>query len=348
MGKNGFRYGAVIGVLATMALVAAACVPPPISRPPSGEPGSAGPCSFVETHITNPVDWRHDLVVLEPTGKGSPYTGGSCAGADRPTVFISHGYTGNIVEGYRGLVNHLVSNGFVVVFPGYTAEYGADYTHNHQYRVVDSGYQLAAKQFSHRMDLSRIGLIGHSFGAGMLYWLAQQAEGRGWGTDSFWAVNFAPWFAMGVGTETIDLPDNMEFVMVNFQEDVFVDARIGNEQYKSLSLPDSQKKHMMIYSDHGGSPSIIADHIGPVSVEIVPGLSTIGTDHLDYWASFRTIDATAGCLLSKVFCDTDLTFTGLWPDGRPVKPAVFSHDQPDVGAIALQECDFFMNPRTCY
>ncbi len=342
------KSATLVALIASVGVFAAACVAPPIIKPAAGDPGSAGPCEFEETHLTNPVDWRHDLVVLEPTGSGNPYTGGTCDDVDRPVAFIAHGYVGNMIEGYRGLVDQLVSNGYVVVFPGYTAEYGADFTHNHQYKVVDTGFEMAADKFAHRMDLSRIGLIGHSFGGGMQYWLIQQADARGWGSDVFWAVNFAPWFAMNVGTETIDLPDHMKFAMVSFEEDVFVDARIGNEQYRNLDLPEDQKTHIMAFSDRSGTPEVIADHIGPVSIKFLPGFGTVSTDHLDYWTSFRTIDATAGCALSGIWCDTDLSYTGTFPNGKPVKQALVTHDMPDIGPSTIQECEFFMNPRPCY
>jgi hypothetical protein len=335
---------------AFLALVATACTAPPIVEPESGDPGSNGPCGFEEHHRTNEADWRHDLVVFEPTGAGEPYTGGTCDGDDRPVVLFSHGYLGNIAEGYRGMLEHLVSNGFVVVFPGYTAEYGTpwDQSHRHQYEVVDTGFEMAAEEFAGRMDLSRIGMVGHSFGAGMQYWLAQRAEARGWGTDVFWAVNFAPWFAMDVGTGTIEMPDNMRFVMVSFQEDAFVDARIGNEQYRNLDVPDDRKTHIMALTDQRGTPAAVADHIGPVSVTLLPGLGTVSLDHYDYWVSFRTIDAVSGCELSGIWCDTDFTYTGTFPDGREVRKALVTHDMPDIGPPALQECEFFLNPRPCH
>ncbi len=323
-------------------LVYASCTPAPVVEVPAGEPGAPGPCGVTMTDLVNRVDWRHPLVVAEPTGTSAAPDGGTCADGDRPTVFIAHGYVGNFIEGYEGLVRHLVSQGYVVVFPGYTVEFDPD----HQYAVVDGGF-VQASEWTDRMDLSRVGVIGHSFGGGMLPWLVQLMEARGWGTEAFWAVDFAPWYSFKVGTAEIAMPQNLRFVMVNYQYDYFVDARIGNETYAALDLPLSQKQHVMVYSDRTHRPALEADHLGPVSVELVDGLGTISTDNLDRWVTYRVVDATARCALSGVFCDTDLSFTGTWPDGVPVRPAVVRHDQPDVGPRALQECDFFLNPRPC-
>ncbi len=294
------------------------------------------------TDLVNRVDWRFALVVAEPTGSGTAPDGGSCDDDERPVVLIAHGFAGNFIEGYEGLARHLVSQGYVVVFPGYTTDYDPD----HQYAVVGDGF-VQATEWSDRMDLSRVGVIGHSFGGGMLPWLVQQIDARGWGGEAFWAVDYAPWFALKVGTGTIHMPDNLRFVMVNYENDYFVDARIGNEIYGSLDLPESQRKHLMVYSDRSHTPALEADHLGPVTVELVPGVGTISTDNLDRWVTYRVADATAQCALSGRYCDADLTDTGRWPDGSQVRPAVESQVQPDVGPPALQECEFFLNPRPC-
>ncbi len=294
------------------------------------------------TTLVNEVDHRHPLVLAEPTGSADAPLGGRCDDAARPVVLIAHGYLGNFVEGYQGLVEHLTSRGHVVVFPGYTAEFDPD----HQYSVVLEGF-LQASGTTSRIDRERLGVIGHSFGGGMLPWLTQQLDERGWGGEAFWAVDFAPWFALRVGTGAIELPGHMHFTMVNYEDDYFVDARIGIETYASLRIPQEQRRHVMVYSDRTQSPPIEADHLGPVSVELVEGLGTISTDHLDRWVTYRVVDSTSGCSIAGTHCETDLGDVGTWPDGTPVKRAVVRHDQPDVGPPALQECEFFLNPRPC-
>jgi hypothetical protein len=295
------------------------------------------------TTLVNAVDWRHPLVVAEPTGEGEPWTGGTCEDDQRPGAFVAHGYTGNFVEGYQGMVEHLVSNGFVVVFPGYTIEFDPP----HQYDVVDSGFVQGAEH-SGRIDLDRIGVIGHSFGGGMAQGLVQRAEERGWGTKATWVVDFAPWYALQVGTGEIELPEHTRYTMVSYEWDYFVDARIAIEIYRSLSIPQAQRRHVMVLSDHHGQPHLEADHLGPVSVELVDGLGTISSDHFDRWVTYRSLDATAGCSLLGRWCDHDFSDTGTRADGTPVKRAIVTHDQRDRGPMALQECGFpIINPRPC-
>ncbi|MCP4437308.1 MAG: hypothetical protein GY812_17660 [Actinomycetia bacterium] len=342
----GKRVRVAAAAVAVAALLTAACgVSPPVGLVPAGQPGAHGPCGFERTDLTNDHDWRHKVFVLEPTGDGEPWTGGSCDDDSRPVAFLAHGYAGNIYEGYQGLLEHLVSNGFVVVFPGYSIEFDPP----SQYETVDTGFRQGV-EFSKRADPSRFGIVGHSFGGGMLYRLVQDAAARGWGSEAVWAANFAPYFAMfNPGDGPIDLPDHMRFTMVTYQNDAFVDARIAIEQFASIDVADEAAQHVVVYSDRTGTPSLEAEHIGIVTVEVLPNLSSINTDHFDHWVGFRSFDATGRCALDGEWCDTDLSYTGTWPDGRAVRPAVVRDDQPDVGPIpALIECEvWWLNPRPC-
>ena len=279
--------------------------------------------------------------MVTPTGGATPWTGGTCGGAGRPVVLLVHGYTAHAVGAYQGLVDHLVSNGFVVAFPGYTDDFDPD----HQYRVVDAGFTTAVDHLGGRVDTSRVGVVGHSFGAGMVPWLLQQAGARGWGGESMWAVSFAPWFSFFVGDGAIAVPAQSRVTVVGFDEDRVVDARIGIEVLDSLALPAGRRRHVMVRSDRTQSPSIVADHNAPVSLDLPRG--PLATDHLDRWAVFPVVDATARCALDGGWCDADLSDMGTWPDGRPVQPAIVSGQPVDAGPHAAQECDAALNPRLC-
>jgi hypothetical protein len=335
------RAGAV--AVACLAAVAAACsVPPPRGTLPSGSPGADGPCGVERTDLWNPVDVRHADVLFEPTGDARPWSGGTCGDDERPVVLIAHGYLGTAPEVYQGLIDHLVGNGFVVVFPGYPVEYGPP----HQYQVVDTGFELGVAA-SGRVDTSRVGVVGHSFGGGMTPWLVRRIDARGWGSDALWAVAMAPHYVLEVGTGPIDLPARTHLAVVNYDEDVVVDARIGIDLYRSATLDPAQKVHVMVHTDRTVDPPLFADHFGPISFEVAPNLSNLSTDRADRWSAWRTVDSTAGCAMDGRWCDTDLGDMGTWPDGRAVVRAEVSADPVDAGPVAIQECEFLLNPRPC-
>ena len=345
-GQRRSRAAAVLMASVVVALVVAGCSsPPPKGSLPTGTPGADGPCGVHRQDLWNPLDGRHADVLFEPTGGGTPWTGGVCSDDSRPVVLIAHGYLGTAPEAYQGLVDHLVGAGFVVVFPGYPVEYDPQ----HQYRVVDSGFVLGVAA-SGRVDTSRVGVVGHSFGGGMTPWLVEQAHARGWGSDAVWAVLMAPHFALEVGTGAIELPQQTRLAVVNYDEDVVVDARIGIDIYRSAALDPAQKLHVMVHTDRTVDPPLFADHFGPLSFELPIPLSNLSTDRADRWSAWRTVDSTAGCAIDGRWCDTDLADMGSWPDGRAVVRADVSTGavQPvDVGPPALQECEFPLNPRPC-
>lgn len=328
---------------ATVALLAlAGCVsPPPSSVPPAGAPGADGPCTATRRDLPNPVDWRHDVALFEPAGTGRPWTGGVCDGAGRPVVLVAHGYGGSAPEVYQGLIDHLVGNGFIVVFPPYDAAFDPP----SQYRTVDAGFD-AALAATDREDTGRVGAVGHSFGGGMTPWLLQRLAARGRGADTTWSVMFAPWFALGVGDGPIPAAGVDRVAVVGYDEDLFVDNRIGIEIFRALDLPADRKVHVSVLSDRSHDPALVADHLGPLSFPL-PFLGTLSADHFDRWSAYRTVDAVAGCALGGRWCDTDLSDTGRWPDGTEVRRAVATDRPVDVGPAALQECEFVLNPRPC-
>jgi hypothetical protein len=101
----------------------------------------------------------------------------------------------------------------------------------------------------------------------------------------------------------------------------------------------------MVRSDTTSEPFIIADHLGPVSLEAPVGY--LATDHLDRWSAFPIVDSTARCSLDGQWCDTDLTYVGARVDGTPVRPSLVSDHPSDLGPLASQECGSALDPRRC-
>lgn len=334
------RRGLVAVTAATLAVLVG-CTPLPQGRSPVGDvPGAHGACGSVRRSTSNPADQRFTITTLEPTGAGIAADGGRCDDDARPLAVVAHGYLGVLDAAYGALLDHLVSRGFVVVFPAWPIEFDPA----HQYDVVDTGVRVAVED-SERVDVARVGFVGHSYGGGMLPWLVQRAADRGWGTGATWATAFAPWFSLELPDGPIDVPTNTRFTTVHYRDDVVVDARIGIEVLDSLAVPDDQKLHLTARSDQRGTPALTADHLGPVAFTI-PWLGPLSVDALDRWA-WRVVDATASCSLSDRWCDEDLTQIGTWPDGRAFRTAVASRDPLDSGPPAFQECSFAMNPRPC-
>jgi hypothetical protein len=164
------------------------------------------------------LDERH-VWVYEPTGTGVPRTGGTCNDSQRPVVLLAHGFpaTELIWFGpaqpwlYGSLIQNLVSNGYIVVFPNYDAYGGFGGTAS---ETVWYGFDQAVRGFeagnpwdleprspmTTRADLRRVGVFGHSLGGGLTPRLAQGiaaetiSDGNPttpdpyWGDEALWVV----------------------------------------------------------------------------------------------------------------------------------------------------------------
>ena len=343
-GQRRVRTGAaaLVAVMAAVALVAAACTPTPIGDPPtSGTPGADGPCGTADEHVVNPVDSAMELRIATPTGSGTPWTGGTCDDDSRPVVLLAHGYFGSLSAAYGGMIDHLVSNGFAVVFPAWPIPFDPD----HWYDIVDTGFVTAAAH-EPRIDTARVGVLGHSMGGGMALRMVQLAAERGWGSDALWTVLYAAAFAYQLPPGPIEVPSHTRVAVVGYEDDPLIDNRIAIELLQATDLPAEQKVHVMVRTDHSGPAVLWADHFGPVGFTL-PWLGQLSVDHLHRWADWRVADATGRCALDGEWCDVDLGDLGTWPDGRPVQRAIVSHDPADLGPVAIVECDVPFNPRPC-
>src|SRR5205085_1749315 len=131
-----------------------------------------------------------------------------------------------------------------------------------QVQAGDAAHVIAAAALT-RGDLSRVGIVGHSMGGGATSYLAQQAVAHGWGTNALWLMLLAPTGAAGVGDGVITLPGHARVQVVNFDDDVFVDTRIGIEIFHAFTVAFDHKDHILVRSDEHKGAKLDATHTAP-------------------------------------------------------------------------------------
>jgi hypothetical protein len=313
----------------------------PAATAAHAEPGANGKCGVTVRSIDNP---RHPagtapmaVWIYEPTGAAdASVTGGRCDDGRRPAIFMAHGFGQTDPASYQALINHFVSVGNIVVYPAYAVNDGSRSTLEESYRVVDAGFVVAVER-TPRIDTTRAGWWGHSHGGGMIPYLVQQGGARNWGKRGLWMSVISQAFTELVGAADIPVPANTEEMTVAFQHDALADNRLGNDVFKSLQLPASQKRHATVLSGTHGAQPFAAEHGAP---EGGNGLSVDAVDAL-LW---RYADLLEVCSLFKQNCTADLT-TLPGPNG-PEKHAIVSQDPVDVGPYpaVLAECDAAFGP----
>jgi hypothetical protein len=339
-----------VTVFGVWPLTANADVQPSPPQQPLVGLGSNGPCGTSLFTERNPAASDQVITVISPTGTAAtPLVGGHCNDAKRPVVVVVHGLLAGIdaqILGfsllYWGIINHEVSQGNVVIFATWNT-LSLDILGS--YQQEDASITTAAT-VAPRGDLSRLGIIGHSLGGGAVPYLAQQAVARGWGSRALWLQSLAPAWMFGVGTGPITVPPSTRAEVVNFDDDNFVDARIGIDMFQSLTVPLDHKKHLEVRSETRGSVTLDATHLAPNSL-LSPD------DAIKFFGIYRGADAFESCSLLHHNCDADLSWMGRWSDGQRVTPAISSDHPVDIGppATALSflffngECTTPFNPR---
>ena len=305
------RRPLVAAVLAIGMVVGAACAPGP-AQPPTG-PGSNTPCGRTDVRLTNP-SVADAIYVSYPTGTAAvPTTGGTCGDASRPVLFLVHGYLANSNALYEGVINHFTRAGHIVVMGTYATDIA-----NVQ-ASADRALQAitAAVPQLEREDLSRVGLVGHSLGGGMLPWVTQQVVARGWGGSGLWMFSLAPY--QRIGTGTITLPAHARAAVEAYDQDTLVNRAVGIDIHRSLSLPAARKDHITVRTSSHGGATLTAQHTSPNSL-IAP------EDGIKFFGIYRVGDLLSTCALRGTSCDADLSTMGTWPDGTPVLPSIVTDD----------------------
>lgn len=354
---------AVCTFIAALGVPAAANAQAQMPQRPSGsDPGSLGPCLLVGENLPNQA-WParqqprdaigRKVAVLEPYGSGSPRTGGTCSDGHRPVVFIAHGLAFCINDPanpgfgydsqwqfYSDLVQRLVSQGYIVVYPNYCMDDRAATMIQNltgpggggTYAMVWSGIEQATNPAStpaaSRMDLSRVGFWGHSFGGGMAPWLAEQAwTVHGWGSQAFWLATYAPYLKLaGPTISNYNLPPQTASLHVIYQHDQvcsqltdslkpfigtplaeLVSGSICNVKVWSrvhyTYSPAYSKWRVRVNSDcsHGGTcpptdERQLADHYTCANKDFNDGQRAAG--YLKYFSTDRNLDALYDCALA--------------------------------------------------
>jgi 4-amino-4-deoxy-L-arabinose transferase-like glycosyltransferase len=247
------------------------------------------------------------------------------AGAPVPVVLFAHAWDTGDPELYRGLLEHVASRGYAVVFPQYPA---GESPHAPRYEILWQGLLAAAEQRGERLDLSRLGVVGHSYGAGAAPWLLLRARReRGWGERGAFLHLLAPWYPLALSAEELaGYPADVKVLIQVFEGDTATDPRIAIDLFRALGV--DEKDYLRVPALARGECRLPAPHTVPQS----RGLAA-ADDALDERALFRLFDAlaaysfagdAAGRAVALGRGAPEQVGMGSWRDGAPLPALVWS------------------------
>jgi hypothetical protein len=209
---------------------------------------------------------------------------------DAPVLVFLHGWLADSDDRYAFLFERLASNGFVVVFAPYTADY--DLPHEQRFEEIQLGVSLALEHIGPAADPGRMGWFGHSYGAGAIPESASRGVAQGWGSEGLLLFPMAPWYAFGEGV----LPSHTVTVLQSYASDEVVDPAIAAQDIWSR-LPESSLRVWQVVEDrHTSSCRAPAGHLTPGTHggwTFIRGQRAQRIDAHDVWSTARHVHAAA-------------------------------------------------------
>jgi hypothetical protein len=235
--------------------------------------GADGPYAMESESLRNPEFRRKSVRVFMPKG----------GEGKRPVIFFSHGYGPNRWENYTNLFEHLVSRGYIVIYSTYPALFA---NNAERYKALWAGFKAATEKFNDRMDLSRVGFLGHSFGGGATPAMAYLGFVKnGWGKVGGFMMEMAPWYIFDMSPKRWrQIPDNIVQVVQVYDKDDVNDHRMAIAIFKHSLM--KRKYYFLLRSQKVDGCSIIADHTTPSRTEFL---------RLQRYGLFKPLDALADC-----------------------------------------------------
>lgn len=288
-----------------------------------------------------------------------------------PVALYLHGYTGIDIDLYHSSMKALAQRGIIGIFTQYATTINlqggeADIKFDHlsgnpelyvRYAMEWSGIiqgvaalnvetnQIGSQNLADALgnnftiDYSRLMIIGHSMGGGMVPYIATKSLEQGWGSNELILDMEAPWYASTWDRYEPNyqaIPSHSLLNIVTYEDDHSVSQCIGMDFYEKIRLTngtqisDEQLNFIYISSDFHGFPRLLASHYLPIDPL---------DDSLHHYGYKKRINAMAFYLhesaqggidevndVYEYFLGNEVENMGSWSDGELVNKAYTTVD----------------------
>jgi dienelactone hydrolase len=168
----------------------------------------------------------------------------------RPTIFFISGWRHYFSEQYYSLLYFIASQGFNAIFVSYDETNGA--SQNHIKNILET--VVSDPKFSPLIDTTKVGFMGHSMGAGILFELATKLDN--WGTQGRFLFPLAGATAYHQNQPLINLPPNTKMIVQTYNErqndrhyDWDTDPRFSVDYLINSNVSDVDKTYLYLPGD---------------------------------------------------------------------------------------------------
>jgi len=250
-----------------------------------------------------------------------------------PLVLFFHGFSAVDPLTYRAWIDHIVLRGAVVVYPVYQTleldELNPDTYFPNALTAIAAAVDRLGRPDYPTVDLTRVAAVGHSVGGVLAANYAAVAGPIGLPIPAAMmpvepgGCRDCAGSTAGVPFAKLELVPDSTFALVVVGSDDTVVGTSGADVIwaETGHITDDRRDYVEIVSDDHGSPALVADHFQP-SADDMGG----EVDSLDWFGTWKLLDALLACAFEGEACDTALgdtpeqRFMGSWSDGVPVTP----------------------------
>lgn len=183
-----------------------------------------------------------------------------------PVVFFMHGWMAIEPYFYGGWIDHLLNQGYIVVYPVFQTSKSDTPQSMRQNAVLalkDAVAQLDSGTYPVRPDWSRLSIVGHSFGGGLSTLTASDARSAGLPIPRF-VLALAPGWRGGQlpSQELARFPPSTYLLVVQGGDDELASSRQASVIVSSTShLPESRKQLLVLRTEN----NIPINHSAPLA-----------------------------------------------------------------------------------
>jgi len=189
-------------------------------------------CSDGKSIEKNGIKEFHQTITVEHKNKMGISIYYKKEGIPKPTIYFLSAATTDR-HYYEHIFYHLVQHNYTVIGVS-TQSFASDFITNHFYNAIQFAQKFCKeKEIS---DSTRIGLIGHSSGAGVLPSLGYKLFTKDkLGENGRFIFGASPWIDFQYKNH-MKLPKDTNFVTELFEDDYSTDPRIYLDMYKLMSV----------------------------------------------------------------------------------------------------------------
>ncbi len=174
--------------------------------------------------------------------------------SQRPVVFFISGW-GRLANTYDKFLKFVASHGYFVghIYTDIPADINQSYHDN-----LSMIEQVVANN-ADWIDLEKVGLMGHSYGAGATVWLGKRmfSGDKNWGDQGRFIFMSTPWYSNLITKEELeDYPVNTKLLVQVSHDEVghaghpyLTDPRAIRAMYELISVANEEKDFITVFSD---------------------------------------------------------------------------------------------------